>query len=130
MTRYQILNAPSKWTLSVSFFDKADPAKIGGRRPVTFEIKGSLCPKGARIEVVINQLSWEDGSGESWLFEGYALTGMDGAKMRRQPKVKGWFATTDRKGWIDLDVQPERQPDPHFVALVDEIKRRTPQHTI
>ena len=111
MTRYKILNAPSKHDLDVAFFNKFK----GERMTVTFEIQGPLCPKNAKIEVVINRLSWEDGSSESWCFEGYAVTGMDGAKMRRQPNVEGWFRTTDRKGWIDLDKQPERQPDPHFV---------------
>ena len=124
MTRYQILNAPSKWTLSVAFFDKVN----GERRPVTFKVNGPLCPQGAEIGVVINQLSWEDGSSESWCFEGFAVTGMDGGRMRFQPKVKGYFCTLDRKGWIDLDMptpQPQRQPDPSFVALVDQLKRGT-----
>jgi len=126
MTRYQILNAPSKWTLSVAFFGKIKDERV----PLTFEIVGQLCPQGTFIEIVINSLQWEDGSSESWNFEGYALTGMGGGRLKIQSKVKGWYRTTNRKGWIDLDMPTQRQPDQHFVKLVNEIKRRMPQHTI
>jgi len=84
-----IANAPSKWELSVKFFDGGG----GQRRPVEFTVNGKFFNGEDRlVEVVINRLSWEDGSGESWCFEGY-IVGMN-------LNVTGWFRTTNRKGWM------------------------------
>jgi hypothetical protein len=88
MAMYKISGGPSKHDLSVRFFTKVD----GQRLPITFKI--SDFPKGQdEIEVVINRLTWEDGSGEGWCFEGYA------------PKhpfnlVHGYFSTRSREGWL------------------------------
>ena len=103
MTRNSIINAPSKFDLSIAFFDRPNPEQLGGRRSVNFTIQGPSCSNGQQqIEVVINRISWEDGSGESWCFEGYCKTNI-GQPKNRTTKVKGWFRTSDRKGWIDID---------------------------
>lgn len=91
MIRYNITGAPSKHDLNVRFFNKID----GKRLAIRFAIEGKhngVC----YIEVVINAVSWEDGSGESWCFEGYA-PGFN------YDRVKGYFCTLDRKGWIRLE---------------------------
>jgi hypothetical protein len=91
MTRYNITGAPSKHDLNVRFFNKID----GNRLAVKFDIEGKH--RGVDfIKVVINAVSWEDGSGESWCFEGYVPgVGYD--------RVNGYFCTLDRKGWICLE---------------------------
>ena len=105
MTFNYIVSAPSKFDLLVAFFDRPNPEKLGDRRSVNFTIEGRSCPNSQRqikIEVVINSLSWEEGSGESWVFEGYCRTNI-GQPQNWTLKVKGWFRTTDRRGWIDID---------------------------
>lgn len=103
MTRYKIVNAPSKFDLCITFFDRPNPEKLDCRRTVNFTIQGPSFPSGRlRIAVVINAISWEDGSGESWCFEGYCNTNV-GQPKNWTAKVKGWFRTSDRKGWIDIE---------------------------
>ena len=88
-SKNDIVSAPSKWELSVAFFDR-----IGGhRRPISFQLKGEDFPHSAVVEVVINSLSWEDGSGESWCFKGYCANGGQ--------RVRGWFTTNYRQRWIE-----------------------------
>ncbi|MFA7252791.1 MAG: hypothetical protein WC027_02955 [Candidatus Paceibacterota bacterium] len=91
---YKIVKAPSKWELSVAFFD----GNSSNRRTVNFTITGDGFPAAGReASVVINQLSWEDGSGESWCFEGYTKQAVPGFKSHL---VKGWFRTSNRLGWM------------------------------
>jgi len=89
--KYSIVDAPSKWSLSLAFFDH-DGDK---RRYAFFKIKDPL-KETVDVRVLINQLQWEDGSGESWNFEGYAR--IEGKSFN----VRGWFRTTDRKGYLFL----------------------------
>lgn len=119
MTRNVIVNSPSKWALSVAFFDKlpAEGGKSPQRRKLQFTIKGKSCPLGQIVDVVIDALRWEDGSGESWCFEGYLECRIPSAAMSSS-KVRGWFKTTDRQGWIDLDVPHPTQIKTHS-ALPD-----------
>lgn len=125
MTRNNIVNAPSKFDLSIAFFDRPNPEKLGGRRSVNFTINGPSCSNGQiQIEVVINRISWEDGSGESWCFEGYCKTNV-GQPQNWAANVQGWFRTSDRKGWIDIDASDQSetagQVDPGFRKLVDDL---------
>jgi hypothetical protein len=128
MTRNSIINAPSKFDLSIAFFDRPNPEKLGGRRSVNLTIQGPSCSNGQQqIEVVINGISWEDGSGESWCFEGYCKTNV-GQPQNWTPKVKGWFRTSDRKGWIDIDAPAQSnasrtvgQVQPGFRKLIDDL---------
>ena len=65
MTRNTIVGAPSKFDLMIAFFDEPNSKLFGGRRSVSFTIEGRSCLGiRHRIEVVINQISWEDGSGD------------------------------------------------------------------
>lgn len=131
MARNKIVNAPSKFDLSVAFFDRPIPVKIGSRRSVMFVIEGPNSLHSEKpINVVVNSISWEDGSGESWCFEGYCTTNV-GQPVTWDAKVKGWFRTLDRKGWIDIDAPAQSnasrtagQVDPGFRKLVDELAQR------
>lgn len=128
MTRNSIINAPSKFDLSIAFFDRPNSDKFGGRRSVNFTIEGPSCSnRQQQIEVVINGISWEDGSGESWCFEGYCKTNV-GQPHNWTSEVKGWFRTSDRKGWIDINAPTQSNEsktvgkvDPGFRNLVDDL---------
>jgi hypothetical protein len=125
---YNIINAPSKFDLSVAFFDRPNPEKLGGRRSVNFTIEGYSCSnKQHQIDIVVNRISWEDGSGESFCFQGYCKTNV-GQPQNWTAKVEGWFRTSDRKGWIDIDAPAQNitsrttgQVDPGFRKLVDDL---------
>ena len=52
-------------------------------------------PVTKSFEVSINSILREDGSGESWCFNGYVVS-IDSQK--KSMRISGWFRTTDRKG--------------------------------
>jgi hypothetical protein len=86
-----IIGGPSKFDLMIAFFDKNGKH----RRPVRFKIKGPDFPGEIEVPVVINALTWEDGSGNNWLFEGYSSDGpFQGLN------VVGFFNLNRREGWI------------------------------
>ena len=127
MTRNIIIKAPSKFDLCIAFFDRPNPEMLGGRRSVLFTIRVPERALGLLlIEVVINSISWEDGSGESWCFEGYCKTDV-GQPRDSHAGVKGWFRTSDRKGWIDIDAPVQSSAartvrvDPDFRRVIDQI---------
>jgi hypothetical protein len=127
MTRNSITNAPSKFDLSIAFFDRPNSEQLGGRRSVMFVIQDPCSSNSPKpINVVINSISWEDGSGESWCFEGYCKTDI-GQPKNWTPKVKGWFRTSDRQGWIDIDAPAQNNPSgagqvkPEFRKFVDDL---------
>ena len=92
--KYKITGSPSKYELSVAFFDFLPG---NHRRPVKFKVENIMTTDHTEIEVVINSIQWEDGSANSWAFEGYVINPPEGF-----PKdVKGWFRTTNRQGYID-----------------------------
>jgi hypothetical protein len=94
----------------IAFFDEPNSKLFGGRRSVSFTIEGRSCLGiRHRIEVVINQISWEDGSGESWTFTGYCTTDV-GQPSNEAVDVNGWFRTSDRKGWIDINAPYRAEP--------------------
>lgn len=93
MTRYTIVNGPSKWDLMLAFFDK-----LGNRRrSVIFTMKEGGPADSWTGEVVVNNLEWEDGSSESWNFKGYATF------LGVKNGVRGYFGTMSRKGWIEFE---------------------------
>jgi hypothetical protein len=109
MTRNGIVYGPSKFDLCFAFFDRPNPEKTGGRRSVSFTIRDPSHPSGRQqIEVVINGISWEDSSGESWNFSGYCLTDV-GQPQNWTAKVRGWFRTSDRQGWIEVNLPTQRK---------------------
>jgi hypothetical protein len=79
----EIVGGPSKYDLMVSLFT-ITPARVS----VVFRTKNhgdfTACINGAR---------WEDGSGESWIIEGYSVH-TAGARFT------GYFSTKDRRGHI------------------------------
>ena len=102
MAQNNIVNAPSKWSLSVAFFDKIGPS----RRSVEFIVKGPNFPREQRVEVIIDKLEWEDGSGESWCFGGNMTTStIAGLQAGSSYKGHGWFRTSNRLGWIEIDIE-------------------------
>jgi hypothetical protein len=105
MTQCIITAAPSKFDLCFAFFGGKYPHRL----PVRFTIKIPNLHEEEKIDVIINQLTWEDGSGESWCFEGYVTcqehipSSLPEFKARSfVVHVKGYFKTTDRKGWVEL----------------------------
>lgn len=80
-TRNQIIDGPSKFDLMMSVF--------GNKPTVHFLIKG-----GVKLEVIIDKVGREDGSVESWIFEGTTPRGL--------LKVDGYFNTQRRTGWMEF----------------------------
>lgn len=74
----------------MSFFDSNGKT----RREVEFTFSG-----GQKAKVVIDTISWEDGSGESWLFEG-CMTALNQIKVPSHQEVYGYFSTRHRTGWM------------------------------
>ncbi len=104
MTRFEIVGGPSKLSLMFVLF-----RETGTSQSFFFKLLDPQCEEGVwagdfKIEVTVDGLLREDGSGEKWLFEGYALL----TKVLRIPgipdsaKVKGYFNTQTRKGWIEV----------------------------
>lgn len=84
--QYQIVTGPSKWDLMQALFE----GNSDSQKPVIFTVEGI-----GNIEVQINDVGREDGSGESWLIKGYER--LLGSTLR---PVKGYFNTRSRKGHI------------------------------
>lgn len=92
MTRNGIVGGPSKYDLSVAFFDVIK----GRRRSVTFKVGGPDFPTVTEIPIVINSIEWEDGSGNSWNLKGYASDGIIQGR-----NVTLYFNSSSRDGWIE-----------------------------
>lgn len=96
---YTIVAAPSKFDLMTALFH----GKNGEDHPrVKFTVQEYVSgtkPAGAPmvVEAIINGVSREDGSGESWCIEGYVSV-----KTEDHGRFKGWYRTTDRKGWMEF----------------------------
>lgn len=86
----KIIDGPSKWNLMLSLFD-GDSLH---RRPVFF-FTDAPAPNGLapRVEVYINIIEREDGSGENWNFDGC---------LKDSTRVKGFFSTSRRRGWLEV----------------------------
>ena len=107
-TQCKIVNGPSKFDLMLALFDSC--SKSGYRR-VTFNyIKGDeIDPKNGHkicyglslpIEVLINEVGKEDGSGESWMFKG-TIEALEQNRLKTV-QVRGYFHTQHRNGWIQF----------------------------
>jgi len=89
-----ITAGPSKFDLMLSLFDgNKEP-----RRTVGFMIQSGKSDFHNRtaLEVAITKVSQEDGSGESWCFDGCVVN------TRPQFHVTGWFRTSSRGGWVKV----------------------------
>lgn len=78
-----ILNGPSKFDLMIALMDTH-------RRSVEFEIQ----IKKNWLKVSISMVQREDGSGESWNFEGRTVN------VDSPSDVKGYYSTRTRKGTV------------------------------
>jgi hypothetical protein len=88
MPRYTIKDGPSKWDLSVSLFEGNPSA----RHLVTFQL---LHAPEREISVAMVQVGQEDGSGESWVFEGHT-------RGSNSSNVSGYYSSRNREGYIDI----------------------------
>jgi hypothetical protein len=85
---FNIVNGPSKFDLMLSLFD----GNKTPRRTVDFHLEGVK----TRIQVAITEIQQEDGSGESWNFEGHTQNPF----MHFQ--VCGYFSTSGRTGTLNF----------------------------
>ncbi len=91
-TRRTITNGPSKFDLMNALPD----GDSKNRRTIKFTILEENGPNLLPFisePITINRLEPEDGSGESWLFEGW---------YGKNREVKGYFRTDERRGWIEF----------------------------
>lgn len=94
----KISSGPSKFDLMVSLFE----GNQNPRKTVRFKVdSGQRKPRGPRntdeiiyndVDVAITLIAHEDGSGESWLFEGY-IHGIS------RGNIHGYYSTKNRSGW-------------------------------
>src|SRR4051812_6792135 len=95
MVHNTIDKAPAKFDLSVAFFR---------REPARFTVQGQDFPNGSQeIEVILNHLSHEDGSGSSFCFEGYTKSDIPGMNTSGGAYIRGWFRTTNGHGWLSFE---------------------------
>lgn len=98
--QFRITNGPSKFDLMVALFVGA--AKR--RHHLTFTVGDNTLMDMARnivrgtVEVVINEVSREDDSGESWCLNGYVPVAHSGLE-----QIRLYFHTTTRKGWLTFE---------------------------
>lgn len=85
---FRIVNGPSKFELVISLFE-GNPTP---RHTATFEIEAV---GGVQFKVAIYCISQEDGSGESWNFEGYLTNGPSKGRGRVKGLIyRGLFPIT------------------------------------
>ncbi len=85
-----ISDGPGKFELLVSLFE----GNKVPRTKVRFKISnGRISDRDTEnLDVAITMVAQEDGSGDSWLFEGYTRDSPRG-------KVHGLYSTRSRSGW-------------------------------
>lgn len=96
--RWDITDGPSKWDLMLALFD----GDAQHRRWHVFTVSDPQASPREKtsnlgMPILVNGLAREDGSGENWLFNGEWDDGTIA-----QNKVRGFFSTKTRKGWIEL----------------------------
>jgi len=92
-TKFTIVSAPSKWELMLALFDHK-------HHSVSFRLyseNGTSSLGHPNFLVEIRGVLLEDGSGESFCFNGYHIV-----ESGHIQSVKGWFRTSDRKGWLQI----------------------------
>lgn len=97
---YNIVKGPSKMALMFALFD----SDRRGGKTASFEVEesGTTAQKPKRLVIRINTVSHEDGSGESWCFNGYVVSAWDSTTNLKSKSVEGWFRTTTRTGWVKI----------------------------
>ena len=94
--QFAIVDGPAKWDFCLALFD----GDSNHRRKVGFTI--TVNNFRDPVQVFINKVGREDGSGESWLFWGYVAEGL-----RPEPEVYGYFSTKTRRGWLKFGREEE-----------------------
>ncbi len=97
-----IKSGPSKYDLMLSLFERS----MNNPRPVTFVLKATdkanWWVENRKLVLHITQVGIEDGSGQSWCFEGQTDDGT---------RHKGWFRTDSREGTIAVMPPPQSELD-------------------
>ena len=106
---FTIIGGPSKFDLMVSLFD----GNNHHRRTVRFVLKG-IAPG---MDVSIGGVQQEDGSGESWNFEGNVRL----KNASRNWNVRGHYSTNDRHGHFKFIVPFMSQWDTVNECFVESI---------
>lgn len=97
--RSTITQGPSKFDLSIALFD---------RKPVNTRSVELTLGDGRVVQLVINGVEVEDGSGESWIFKGYLRRihprpGHEPSTVPAPPSnCFGYYRTDTRRGWLEL----------------------------
>ncbi|MDP3994798.1 MAG: hypothetical protein Q8P91_03125 [bacterium] len=95
----KITSGPCKADLEKALFDGSTSAgrNVGGIRYVTFIAFAGEVKKF--VEVAVNSVGREDGSGESWLVDGYVVT-IDGKPVGSGKNYHAYYHTQNRRGYI------------------------------
>lgn len=91
-----IVDGPSKFDLMLALFD----GDSSHRRTVAFLLENPEAKQEnlqcASLNFVINEVGRGDGSDENWLFVATYPANVD------KGRVRGFFSTRTRKGWVEL----------------------------
>lgn len=94
--RFSIVSGESLIEMEHAFFDKKMVL------PFHVQIVSDSEPDERDISIVLRSLEWEDGSRENWNFTGYlAMKGPQLPYRMSAQKIKGYYSTKTRKGWIE-----------------------------
>ncbi len=88
--RYLVANGPEKMDISASLLCSTSENPI----LVKFKVENDFGDGCADVEVVITNIGRESGDGTSFNFEGEIFGQLK--------KVKGFFSTRARKGWMEV----------------------------
>jgi len=83
--RLEIIESPTKLALSQAVFD---------RKPLALKVKVEPNGEGT-VEVIINNVTAEDGSAESWTLKGFHY--------KANAEFKAWLRTDKNEGWIKFE---------------------------
>lgn len=87
MAQLSIVNGPGKFDLMLSLFDGTS------MNPRTVAFTVNIDGEHIAVRVAIQVVGREDGSGESWLFDGFRTDG-------HHHDVRGYYDTRTRRGWM------------------------------
>ncbi len=104
---YSIIDGPSKYDLMLALFDGASNVPAPHDDTIYDEIRqrtvrfttDSNDERRRYLEMQIDEIGRENGSGESWNFSGYAKSPT--APFRR---VQGYYSTARRRGTLRFEV--------------------------
>ena len=102
---FRIKNGPSKFDLQQAFFDAGTPKKHD-RRAITLEIDDKYYET---TEVIVNLIAWEDGSGDSWILEGFVTIIKGNLTVRGKNKFTCYYSTHNRRGRIEFNSDPDAE---------------------